>query len=695
MAKPKGKTKGNHKPEPVPEPEPEFEIVDEEDDLDADAHIAGGSDLDDGSADDEDYEADEYNQSNAFSGLSDEDFSGEDEDEMEEVKKKPANSDLRQRKKGPATDKAETTTTKANKKKNKKDKQESGKEDDLDELAPTPVKPAQPETSWISTILFWGAILAVVGALCYLRFYDSLDLSDLEETDVDADSDYYQILNIPRDASITVIRTQYKKLALQWHPDKCEGSACQAMFAQISRAYEVLSDADKRRVYDSTRGQYEPLPSEAVELTPQNFHELVVHSDFLWIIQVYEDLSGSSRRFASIWEREVSNHGGSLGIRFGRLHMRSSFSVISSLPLVVRTTPTLFSYLRTRLQPYKPYLQRLHPATFQAFIRDEFPVKVPLLRVAELKGLAKPSVGEPATLVYVPRLSASTAPNPTPTPFLDVAFYYRHVWRFVHVRVTTEKEGAELDAAFPGRSSLPALLLLSSEGPKWLKPSISKSNLATHLRTALRLSIPQLVPGSYEPLCTDAEGGCVLLLKECANATGTGLSHASFEKQGRQWWSSHSDSRLLLALASAPALGEASEPLCQLVRQALGHAPSTSQLIALTQRGQRLHAWNAKEQKVEEFFESLLSASGVEVSSHLANALMEPRPVVSWFSQHSETIYTSIILTAVFFTFVALHHLGGLNQFLFLLAVGSMLMSFVLFDNPIVKLLKKSGAYEQ
>lgn len=64
-------------------------------------------------------------------------------------------------------------------------------------------------------------------------------------------TDYYQILDIPRNASQDEIKKGYRKKALQFHPDKNPGdAAAEKRFKEISEAYEVLSDEHKRQIYD-------------------------------------------------------------------------------------------------------------------------------------------------------------------------------------------------------------------------------------------------------------------------------------------------------------------------------------------------------------------------------------------------------------------------------------------------------------
>lgn len=62
--------------------------------------------------------------------------------------------------------------------------------------------------------------------------------------------DYYQVLGVPHNASEAIIRKAYRKLARETHPDVNKTPDAKARFQEISEAYEVLGDAEKRKRYD-------------------------------------------------------------------------------------------------------------------------------------------------------------------------------------------------------------------------------------------------------------------------------------------------------------------------------------------------------------------------------------------------------------------------------------------------------------
>lgn len=62
--------------------------------------------------------------------------------------------------------------------------------------------------------------------------------------------DYYEVLGIKRDATTDQIRTAYRKLARQLHPDVNKSPDASKKFSEVQEAYDVLSEAEKRQSYD-------------------------------------------------------------------------------------------------------------------------------------------------------------------------------------------------------------------------------------------------------------------------------------------------------------------------------------------------------------------------------------------------------------------------------------------------------------
>jgi curved DNA-binding protein CbpA len=100
--------------------------------------------------------------------------------------------------------------------------------------------------------------------------------------------DHYGALGVARTASHAQIRTAYRRLAREFHPDRNPGDlAAERRFKRVARAYEVLGDARRRAAYDQrlSRGRFARPgtagpASYAVDHGPVYHSDLGHHSDF-------------------------------------------------------------------------------------------------------------------------------------------------------------------------------------------------------------------------------------------------------------------------------------------------------------------------------------------------------------------------------------------------------------------------------
>jgi curved DNA-binding protein len=82
--------------------------------------------------------------------------------------------------------------------------------------------------------------------------------------------DYYKILGVARDASANEIKAAYRKLAMQYHPDRNPGDKqAEERFKEMNEAYQVLSDPQKRARYDELGESYSQWQQHG---TPDNFN---------------------------------------------------------------------------------------------------------------------------------------------------------------------------------------------------------------------------------------------------------------------------------------------------------------------------------------------------------------------------------------------------------------------------------------
>ncbi len=155
-----------------------------------------------------------------------------------------------------------------------------------------------------------------------------------------AKQDYYRVLGVNRRASAAEIKAAYRDLAKRYHPDKNKDETASVRFQQVAEAYEVLSDADKRRTYDlggydpsaptgsqsARRGNQRgygrhdgdffdpfgaygrqrpratPLFSSTLSVNADNYADMIEDSSSPWLLQFYHDWSEPCKDFVGRWE---------------------------------------------------------------------------------------------------------------------------------------------------------------------------------------------------------------------------------------------------------------------------------------------------------------------------------------------------------------------------------------------------------
>jgi DnaJ-class molecular chaperone len=77
--------------------------------------------------------------------------------------------------------------------------------------------------------------------------------------------DYYAVLGVPKNAAAKDIKSAYRKLARKWHPDAnpTDTKKAEEKFKEISEAYEVLGDAEKRQKYDALGSDWSRAAQQA------------------------------------------------------------------------------------------------------------------------------------------------------------------------------------------------------------------------------------------------------------------------------------------------------------------------------------------------------------------------------------------------------------------------------------------------
>src|SRR5215471_10260948 len=107
--------------------------------------------------------------------------------------------------------------------------------------------------------------------------------------------DFYEVLGVSKTATVDEIKSAYRKAAMKWHPDRSPENKQEAevRFRECTEAYSVLSDPEKRQVYDTYGHAGLSSSAGGVDFNGtifQDFHD--IFGDFFG----FEDILGGGRR---------------------------------------------------------------------------------------------------------------------------------------------------------------------------------------------------------------------------------------------------------------------------------------------------------------------------------------------------------------------------------------------------------------
>ena len=198
-----------------------------------------------------------------------------------------------------------------------------------------------------------------------------------------AQKDFYRTLGVRRDAGQDEIKRAYRELAKKHHPDKNKNSKTTERFVEIQKAHDILSDPQKRKMFDQTGsdpddpevqqemqmrerrqrfrrhdpvaelffGRYERgfqphhIQSQTQTLTRDSYDAFVSGGESTWIVQVWRHYECQECvRLAPIWDEAAKELQGV--VHFGRINYDRQMGLVQALGLRIRSLPYIVSINR-------------------------------------------------------------------------------------------------------------------------------------------------------------------------------------------------------------------------------------------------------------------------------------------------------------------------------------------------------------
>ncbi|KAL2744675.1 dnaJ subfamily C member 16 isoform X2 [Vespula maculifrons] len=313
----------------------------------------------------------------------------------------------------------------------------------------------------------------------------------------------YEILGIPRHATLRDIRKAYKNLVKEWHPDKTDHPAAENKFVEITKAYELLTDPERRRKFDNHGITEESFPRQRREssrlnildpleeffggnfkfhyqnrdialfhkmsITYRSFENVIVPKTFRtpYLILFYSDWCFACLQIEPTWRRLIDELE-PLGVGLATAHAEKESALARRLGM--HTLPCLVITMDGRTSVYKESLFSVQKVV--EFLRNKFPYK--LIQTvntnnidAFLSGWADNRI---RALVFEKRDSARLR-------YLLMAFYYKTRVAFGFVQIG-KLETETITSKYKISGDLDTLLLFNENFEKPMA-SVSMKDIPT------------------------------------------------------------------------------------------------------------------------------------------------------------------------------------------------------------------------
>lgn len=271
-----------------------------------------------------------------------------------------------------------------------------------------------------------------------------------------SEDNLYDLLAIPRTSSKSDIKKAYVKLAQKWHPDKNKSPEAADMMTKINKAYEVLSDDDRRRRYDLVGDDSEPsprmphpymrpggarftfkmheTPEPTDEINTKMFMETIVPaSDTIpYILYFFHDFCTRCEPYTERWE-ELKQDFKNLGVRTASVNVIISSRVASYCNVFIHEVPAISILMSGNVHHYN---LPLDIDLIKGFLSSHFPSTI-INEVSDSSAFLSTDTriikNKPVVLLVTPRTSPTLN-------YKMVAFNYQKSMEFYFLSTTLLKE---------------------------------------------------------------------------------------------------------------------------------------------------------------------------------------------------------------------------------------------------------------